>query len=186
MKFALSLAVLALSAVLVAACQPAAEDDVEAAQIEAARATESAQRAQVIAALEPLDPLRYHVHDAMIRDEGHIPAEAVIWATRAREVLEWVDWPLELQGHVEQYGEWLDALLAAFRDDDAHAAAEPSKITHALAHTFEATLEAWLSNESLPAAPELAGLEPPSHDNGHGGNDHGDQMDDGEQNSHDE
>ena len=153
------------------ACRPPLADDIEELEGDVARATESAQRAQIIAALEPLDPLRYHEHDATIRNEHRIPADAVIWATRARETLEWVDWPVELEAHVVQYAEWLDSLLAAMRNDDAHAAAEPSKITHALAHTFEATLEAWLSSESLPAVPELAGLEPPMHDNAHGGHD---------------
>ena len=169
MKVALSLIVLSALAVLVGACRPPLEDDIEAAQVEAARATEAAQRGQIIAALEPLNPLRYHHLDVIVRDEQRIPADAVIWATRARETLNWVDWPLELQAHVEQYADWLDALLAAFREDDAQAAAEPSRIVHALAHTFEATLEAWLSNESLPAPPELAGLEPPMHDDAHGG-----------------
>ena len=156
-------AVLVLAGLL-SACTPPFEDDIEQAQIGAARAEEAAQRAQVIAALEPLDPLRYHHLDPTVRDEQRIPADAVIWATRAREVLGWVSWPLELEAHVAQYSEWLDALLAAFRDDDAEAASEPSKIVHALAHTFESTLEAWLDNESLPAVPPLAGLEPPSHD----------------------
>ncbi len=178
MKTVLSLMVLATLAALAglfAACSSPVEDDIEEAQVEAARATESAQRAQIIAALEPLDPLRYHEHDATIRNDGRIPADAVIWARRAREVLDWVDWPPELDGHVEQYGEWLDALLAAFREDDAHAASEPSKIAHALAHTFESTLEAWLNNESLPAVPALAGLEPPMHA-GHESDDEHDSM----------
>ena len=158
----------AASALLASACAPPVEDDFEQAQIDAARAVESAQRAQIIAALEPLNPLRYHHLDRVVREEQRIPADAVIWAARAREVLDWVDWPLELAGHVDQYAEWLDGLLVAFRDDDPEAAAEPSRIVHALAHTFEATLESWLSNESLPAVPTLAGLEPPAHDEGHG------------------
>lgn len=161
------------------ACRMSNVNDIDDIQVEAARAQEAAQRAQILAALEPLDPLRYHHLDRIIREEQRIPADAVIWAGRAREVLDWVDWPLELQEHVDQYGEWLDALLSAFRNDDAHAAAEPSKITHALAHTFEATLEAWLNNASLPAVPELAGLEPPMHDESHGG-----QSNDGEHDAH--
>ncbi len=167
----LTIALLSVLALGFSACRPPLADDIDELADDVARATESAQRAQVLAALEPLDPLRYHHHDATIRHEGRIPADAVIWATRARETLNWVDWPVELDAHVEQYAEWLDSLLAAMRNDDAHAAAEPSKITHALAHTFEATLEAWLSSESLPAVPELAGLEPPMHDNTHGGHD---------------
>ena len=166
---------------MVGACSTSSEVDIDEPQVEAARATESAQRAQILAALEPLDPLRYHEHDATIRNEGRIPADAVIWARRAREVLDWVDWPPELDGHVEQYGEWLESLLTAFHNDDAHAAAEPSKITHALAHTFEAALEAWLNNQSLPAVPALVGLEPPMHAEGHSG-----QSDDGQHNSHNE
>lgn len=153
----------------IGACTGADSDSVEQLRAETAKATDAAQRAQVLAALEPLNPLRYHHLDGIIREEQRIPADAVIWATRAREALDWVDWPLELRDHVDQYGEWLDPLLAAFRNDDAHAAAEPSKIVHALAHTFEATLEAWLSNESLPAVPTLAGLEPPKHDDGEHG-----------------
>ena len=163
MKLLLSLVVLSVLALLVSACRPPFEDDIERAQTEAALAIEASQRAQIIAALEPLDPLRYHQHDGVIREEGRIPADAVIWATRARETLDWVGWPIELEAHVEQYADWLDSLLAAMRNDDAEAASEPSRITHALAHIFEATLEAWLSNESLPAVPALAGLEPPEH-----------------------
>lgn len=178
MKILLSVIALAAMAIGLSACSESGGDADDPLQIELARTTELAQRAQVLAALEPLNPLRYHELDRMIREEQHIPADAVIWATRAREVLEWVDWPLELNGHVEQYEEWLDALLAAFRDDDAEAAAEPSKIAHALAHTFEATLERWLSNESLPAVPELAGLEPPTHGDSHG--------DEAQHDSHDE
>ena len=168
-------------AIGLSACATDESEVLDELRSETAHARESAQRAQILAALEPLDPLRYHEHDATIRNEGRIPSEAVIWARRAREVLDWVDWPAELDGHVEQYGEWLDSLLTAFGNDDAHAAAEPSKITHALAHTFESTLEAWLSNDSLPAAPDLAGLEPPTHDSGHAG-----QSDDGEHNDHGE
>ena len=176
MKIVLSLMLLSAMAIFLAACRPPTEDEVDEARVEAARATESAQRAQIIAALELLDPLRYHQHDATIRNDRRIPADAVIWARRAREVLDWVDWPPELDDHVEQYGEWLDSLLAAFHNDDAHAAAEPSKIAHALAHTFEATLEAWLNNESLPAVPQLAGLEPPMHGDGHGSQSDHDQQ----------
>lgn len=163
------------------ACSMPNVNDIDDIEVDAAQAREAAQRAQVLAALEPLNPLRFHHLDRIIREEQRIPADAVIWARRAREVLEWTDWPAELDGHVEQYTEWLDSLLAAFRNDDALAAAESSKITHALAHTFEATLEAWLSNESLPTVPELAGLEPPMHDESHGG-----QSDDGEHDAHGE
>lgn len=158
----------AISVALLSACRAPNVNDIDDLQVETARATEAAQRAQIIAALEPLDPLRYHQLDRIIREELRIPADAVNWARRAQEVLDWVDWPLELRDHVNQYGEWLDSLLGAFRNDDAQAAVEPSKIVHALAHTFEATLEAWLNNESLPAVPALAGLEPPMHDEGHG------------------
>ncbi len=171
------MALLAL-AIGLSACSGTNSADIDQLRADTARATEAAQRAQVLAALEPLNPLRYHQLDRMIREDQHIPADAVIWATRAREALAWVDWPHELEGHVEQYADWLDALLATFRDGDALAAEEPSKITHALAHTFEATLEAWLSNESLPAVPALAGLEPPMH---------GDtNSDNGQHNDHDE
>ncbi len=163
MKVLLSLFLLLALTLGVGACAGSDSEAVDQLRVDAAKATEIAQRAQVLAALEPLDPLRYHHLDQIIRDEQRIPADAVIWATRAREALRWVEWPPELHDHVAQYGEWLDSLLAAFHNDDAAAAAEPSKIAHALAHTFEATLEAWLDNESLPAAPELAGLEPPMH-----------------------
>ena len=155
---------LIVAALAISACRPPVEEDLNDLQVDVARLEESNHRAQILAALEPLDPLGYHHLDAIVRDEGRIPSDAVIWATRAREALRWVQWPPELQGHVDQYAEWLSSLLSAFRADDAAAAAEPSRITHALAHTFEAALEAWLSNESLPPAPELAGLEPPSHD----------------------
>ncbi len=165
-KILSSLVVLGVLAAVISACSTPNVNDIDDIEVEAARAQEAAQRAQILAALEPLDPLRYHHLDRIIREEHRIPADAVVWANRAQEVLDWVDWPLELSDHVEQYREWLDSLLAAFRNDDAHAAADPSKIVHALAHTFEATLEAWLSNESLPAVPQLAGLEPPSHDGG--------------------
>lgn len=178
MKILLSFMVLGVLAAALSACNMPNVDDIE---VEAARAQEDARRAQILAALEPLNPLRYHHLDQVVREEHRVPADAVIWATRARELLDWVDWPLELEDHVEQYGEWLDSLLAAFRADDAHAAAEPSKIVHALAHTFEATLEAWLGNESLPAVPQLAGLEPPTHDDAHGGH-----SDNAEHNGHGE
>lgn len=162
-KLLLPLMVLSVLAVLVSACSGSDSESVDQLESEIAVTTQSAQRAQVLAALEPLDPLRYHHHDSTIRNDGRIPAEAVIWATRARETLDWVDWPIELEAHVEQYADWLDSLLGAMRNNDAQAASDPSRITHALAHTFEAVLEAWLNNESLPAVPELAGLEPPSH-----------------------
>ena len=153
-----------LGAVLATACTSSDSERVEALAAETAILLEATQRAHLIAALEPLDPLRYHHLDAVIRNDGRIPADAVIWATRAREVLAWADWPIELKPHHEQYKEWLDALLAAFRADDAAAAAEPSRIVHALAHTFEAALEQWLSNEPVSPPPALAGLEPPAHE----------------------
>ena len=162
-KVFLSLIVLGAFALALSACSQSESQAVQALEVDTAKATEAAQRAQVLAALEPLDPLRYHHLDRIVREDQRIPADAVIWARRAREVLDWTDWPAELDGHVEQYAEWLDSLLAAFRNGDARAAEEPSRIVHALAHTFEVTLEAWLSSASLPAVPELAGLEPPSH-----------------------
>ncbi|MCY3568029.1 MAG: hypothetical protein OXH38_05340 [Chloroflexi bacterium] len=176
MKLLPTLIVLAALASLAGACAGADSDAVERIESESASIAQSAQRAQIIAALEPLDPLRYHHHDGTIRNEGRIPADAVIWATRARETLDWVEWPVELDAHVEQYADWVDSLLAAMRNDDAEAASEPSRITHALAHTFEATLEAWLSNDSLPAVPALAGLEPPKHEHEGHSDDHQDEM----------
>lgn len=158
---------------LFAACGGASQEDLADARAEAARAAETGQRAQLLAALEPLDPLLYHHLDAMIRNDGMLPSDALVWATRARETLRWVSWPSELSAHVAQYGEWLDALLAALRTGDAEAAAEPSRLVHALAHTFEAALETWLSGQAVPPPPELAGLEPPSHA-GDGAMNHGD------------
>ncbi len=159
---------LAALSIGLSACRPQLEDDIEQLEVDLALVEEESQRAQLLAALEPLDPLRYHHLDLIIREEQRIPTDAVIWATRARETLDWVAWPVELRDHVAQYEEWLNSLLHALRNDDPAAADDPSRITHALAHTFEVTLEAWLSNESLPAVPELAGLEPPAHDSAPG------------------
>lgn len=161
---------IAIVASLAACSGGVSPDEVEDLERQAALNTEAARWAQVIAALEPLNPLRYHELDGIIRNDGRIPSEAVIWAIRAEQVLNWVDWPHELRPHVEQYGDWLASLLAAMRDDDPAAAAEPSRITHALAHTFEASVIAWLEGRTVPAPPELAGLEPPQHlghDDGH-------------------
>lgn len=168
-------ALLAVSAAALAACGGASQEDLDGVRAEAARAAEAGQRAQVMAALEPLNPLRYHHLDGMIRDGGMVPTDALVWAVRARETLRWVAWPPELSPHAEQYGEWLDALLSALRAGDAEAASEPSRLAHALAHTFEAALEAWLNGEAVPRPPDLAGLEPPTHDehDGHGSDDHG-------------
>ena len=163
-KFAALGAMLGCAALVLAACAGGvSQDDYDALAREAAVAAAAAQRAQVFAALEPLDPLRYHELDAVIRNEARVPTAAIVWAERARESLRWVDWPSDLAGHVEQYAEWLDSLLAALLADDAEAAGEPSRIVHALAHTFEAALEAWLDGRAVPSPPELAGLEPPSH-----------------------
>ena len=157
-------AMLGCAALALAACAGGvSQEDYDALARETAVAAASAQRAQVFAALEPLDPLRYHELDALIRNEARVPTAAIVWAERARESLRWVDWPSDLAGHVEQYAEWLDSLLAALLADDAEAAGEPSRIVHALAHTFEAALEAWLDGRAVPSPPELAGLEPPSH-----------------------
>ena len=161
---ALTAALIALTALILAACSGGvSQDDYDALARDTAVAAAEARRAQLIAALEPLDPLRYHHLDPMIRDEGRVPTDAIVWAERARETLRWVGWPPELREHVDQYAEWLDALLDALLANDAPAAAEPSRITHALAHTFEAALEAWLDGRSVPDPPPLAGLEPPMH-----------------------
>lgn len=153
-----------LAALALAACAGGvSEEEGDALARETALAAAAAQRAQLIAALEPLDPLRYHHLDPMIREQGRVPTDAIVWAERARETLRWVGWPAELREHVDQYAEWLDALLDALLANDAPAAAEPSRIVHALAHTFEAALEAWLDGRSVPAPPALAGLEPPMH-----------------------
>ena len=165
-------ALIAVAAALCSACGGGWQEQVAGVQREAAQAAEAGQRAQVFAALEPLDPLRYHHLDGMIREQGMVPGDALVWAARARETLSWVAWPGELRDHVAQYAEWLDALLTALRSGDAEAAAEPSRLVHALAHTFEAALETWLSGRAVPAPPELAGLEPPTHE-GHGADDHG-------------
>lgn len=154
---------IAMAAALAACSGGVSEDQLNDLERASALNAEAARRAQVIAALEPLNPLRYHELDSIIRDDGRIPAAATIWANRAEQVLNWVDWPHELHPHVEQYGEWLASLLAAMHNDDAEAAAEPSRITHALAHTFEASVIAWLEGRSVPEPPELAGLEPPQH-----------------------
>ena len=157
-------AALITAAALLAACSGGvSEDRLDDLERESALNAEAVRRAQVIAALEPLNPLRYHELDSIIRTDGRIPSDAVIWANRAEQVLNWVDWPHELHPHVEQYGEWLASLLAAMHNDDAQAAAEPSRITHALAHTFEASVIAWLEGRSVPEPPGLAGLEPPEH-----------------------
>ena len=168
-------ALIAVAAALCSACGGGWEEQAAGVQRDAAEAMEAAQRAQVLAALDPLDPLRYHHLDGMIREQGTVPGEALAWATRARETLSWIGWPGELRKHVAQYAEWLDALLPALRNGDAEAASEPSRLVHALAHTFEAALETWLSGRAVPALPELAGLEPPAHDehDGHGPDDHG-------------
>lgn len=150
-------------ALIISACGGVSQDKHAALVRQTAVTAAEAQRAQLIAALEPLDPLRYHELDAIIRNEGRIPTDAIIWAERARQTLHWLDWPAELRGHVDQYGEWLDSLLRALRTNDASAADEPSRIVHALAHTFEASLEAWLDGAAVPAPPALAGLEPPTH-----------------------
>ena len=163
-QFRLGIAFALLIAISLAACAGGvSEDRLNDLERESALNAEAARRAQVIAALEPLNPLRYHELDAVIRNDGRIPAAALIWASRAEKVLNWVDWPHELHPHVEQYGEWLASLLAAMHNDDAEAAAEPSRITHALAHTFEASVIAWLEGRSVPGPPGLAGLEPPEH-----------------------
>lgn len=163
-QFRLGIAFALLIAISLAACAGGvSEDQLNDLERESALNAEAARRAQVIAALEPLNSLRYHELDAVIRNDGRIPAAALIWASRAEKVLNWVDWPHELHPHVEQYGEWLASLLAAMHNDDAEAAAEPSRITHALAHTFEASVIAWLEGRSVPDPPGLAGLEPPEH-----------------------
>ncbi|MYF23618.1 MAG: hypothetical protein F4209_12910, partial [Chloroflexi bacterium] len=79
-RFLLAIALPLVLGLTLSACRPTFEDDIEEAQVEAARATEAAQRAQIIAALEPLNPLRYHHLDAIVRNEQRIPADAVIWA----------------------------------------------------------------------------------------------------------
>ena len=166
------IALIALAAGLAAACSGgASDDDLGSLRREIADEREQNRRSQLIAALEPLDPLRYHSYDGMIRNEGRIPSGALVWAARARETLDWVAWPSELADHVEQYAEWLDSLIDPLRDNDPEAAAEPSRITHALAHNFEFVIEAWLNGDPVPAPPPLAGLEPPPH----GG--HSDQSD---------
>lgn len=163
-RFAALGAMLGFAALTLAACAGGvSQDDYDALARETAVAAAQAQRAQVFAALEPLDPLGYHELDGVIRNEARVPTAAIVWAERARQSLRWVDWPSDLAGHVEQYAEWLDSLLAALLADDAEAAAEPSRIVHALAHTFEAALEAWLDGRAVSPPPELAGLEPPSH-----------------------
>lgn len=164
LKVAALSAAVGFAALALAACAGGvSQDDYDALARETAVAAAQAQRAQVFAALEPLDPLRYHELDGVIRNEVRVPTAAIVWAERARQSLRWVDWPGDLAGHVEQYAEWLDSLLAALLADDAEAAAEPSRIVHALAHTFEAALEAWLDGRAVSPPPELAGLEPPSH-----------------------
>ena len=173
-------------ALLAAACSGGvSQDDYDALARDAAVAAADAQRSQVFAALEPLDPLRYHLLDAELRNEGRVPTAAIVWAERARQTLGWVGWPPELREHVEQYAEWLDSLLPALLGNDAEAAAEPSRIVHALAHTFEAAVEAWLNGESVPAAPALAGLEPPSHVHPSEGDDGMSMDDEAEHGSHD-
>ena len=159
------LAVAALFAALfAAACSGGvSEEQQDARARELAVVAAEAQRAQLIAALEPLNPLRYHQLDRMIRDDGRVPTDALVWAERARQTLSWVSWPADLHDHVTQYAEWLDSLLGALKANDAAGAAEPSRIVHALAHTFEANLEAWLNGASVPPPPALAGLEPPAH-----------------------
>ena len=185
------LAIVALfAAALAAACSGGvAEEQQDARAREIAVLSAEAQRAQLIAALEPLNPLRYHQLDRMIREDGRVPTDALVWAERARQTLSWVSWPPDLRDHVAQYAEWLDSLLAELKANDAAAAAEPSRIVHALAHTFEASVEAWLNGASVPSPPALAGLEPPVHqhesESDDGGSDHeGMSMDDEESDEH--
>ena len=99
------LAVLAVAALFaaafVAACSGGiSEEQQDARARELAVVSAEAQRAQLIAALEPLNPLRYHLLDRMIRDDGRVPTDALVWAERARQTLNWVSWPADLRDHV--------------------------------------------------------------------------------------
>ena len=62
-------------AIGISACSGTSSADIDQLRADTARATEAAQRAQVLAALEPLNPLRYHQLDRMIREEQHIAAD---------------------------------------------------------------------------------------------------------------
>jgi len=169
-----ALILMAVAAMVAAACSASAiEDDIDDLRRDIAAGRDDAQRTQLIAALEPLEPLRYHEHDFAIRDEGRVPGEALTWAVRGRETLRWVVWPSELDGHVAQYREWLDALIPPLQDNDPATASEPSRLVHALAHNFEVVVETWLDGDAVPEPPALAGLDPPSHAHGAGNDDSG-------------
>ena len=87
------LTVLAVAALIVgvfaAACSGGvSEEQQDARAREIAVVSAAAQRAQLIAALEPLNPLRYHQLDRMIRDDGRVPTDALVWSERARQTLQ--------------------------------------------------------------------------------------------------
>ena len=137
-------------AIGLSACTGSDSDAIDEARTDAALATEAGQRAQVLAALEPLNPLRYHHPTAnpSAIGEHQIPADAVIWATRLERCSPGsIGPPRNSTASVEPIrGMAPDSLAARISAGggrcESGRSAEPSKITHALAHTFESTLEA--------------------------------------------
>ena len=164
-KFAALGAMLGFAALALAACAGGvSQEDHDALARETAVAAAAAQRAQVFAALEPLDPLRYHEAGRADPQRGaRADGGDRLGGARPRE--------LALGGLAERSGGARRAVRRVARLAAGGAASrrrgggrrEPSRIVHALAHTFEAALEAWLDGRAAPAPPELAGLEPPSH-----------------------
>ncbi len=152
-----ALVAVALSA---AACSGGVDqDDLDALQARVEAADQHATQALVLALLPALNPSTLHAIDEAANNDGAIDTSAPGFVTHVLEVLELPVWPDVLRPHVDQFHAQALLLNEAVQNDDAAAAAEPARLTHALAHPFTEAVNAWIAGEAVPPPPDLASAD---------------------------
>jgi hypothetical protein len=159
------LAVVALIGALTAACTDNADSESSASQESVEQVMARVQRNEMITTLLTIGDIPLHDMDESIA-AGTIESNFIPDTREALRLLALTEWDSALADDAEAIRASAAELLAALRDGDVDAAAEPSAALHEGWHQFES--DAWdVITADLP--PGEGGPEPEEDDHGEGG-----------------
>ena len=128
------------------------------------RASETADRALLVASLPALQVAQFHSMDEVINNERMIHATHPGIVIRAINTLQAPIWPTDLDAHVAGFLAALQTLEGPILDDDAQAAGRPARVVHAHAHAFEDAINTLLAGEEVPPPPKISDSTAPTHE----------------------
>jgi hypothetical protein len=161
-KASIVVAVVALVAALAAACTDEADSESSASQESVEQISARVQRNEMITALLAIGALPLHDMDVAIAD-GTVESNFIPDTREALRLLALTDWAPALAADADALRRQAADLLAALRDDDVAAAAEPAAALHEGWHQFEG--EAW----------NVVAADLPADEGGPEEDDHGDE-----------